>query len=237
MKRKFLIFVFCLGACVANAQTKWEYPKRPSPEEMRFTTYDEQVKKSQPPKELLNSWDTETLFKYCVNYPFNGVTLLFNNFNDGFKRAYEQATVWHEFIRRKDAIKVFVQHFETHSYKRLIEIRDDEIRRKELFNLYFLEKLVSETDFTLYLDTSERRKLVNTILQSHQSKKDYPNELFGFPYNSSLSALLKILESDQEISPDDDVSLVKFREKTGNESFVDDIMESAIISKAVNYIK
>ncbi len=242
MKSKILVIVFCWIVCVVNAQTAtektavWEYPVRLGTDEWRITSYAEKVEKSQPPKELLNSWDTETLFKYCVDYPFNHVTFMFNNPKDGFKRVYEQSTVWQEFIKRKDALNVFAQYFEARPLKRLFEISNTKVRTDELLTLFVLEKVVSETDFAVHLDSSGKRKLADIILHTHQGKKDYPNELFGFPYNSSLSALLKILECDQVTSSNDEISLIKFREKTGNESFIDERMETAIITRISNYI-
>ena len=190
--------MFFLVACVVNAQPKekWDYPVKPGSEEWRYMPYAEKVEKSQPPKELLNSWDTETLFKYCVDYPLNKVTLMFNYPNAGFRCVYEQSTVWQEFIRRKDALEVYSNYFEIRPYKRLLIINDVEIRNNDLFTLFFLEKLVSETDFANYLDSSRKRKLADIILQSHQSKKEYPDEFYGFAYNSSLANLPSNLASE-----------------------------------------
>ena len=230
------IVTLAFGSGVVNAQVTWDYPVKPGSEEWRLMPYAEKVEKSQPPKELLNSWDTETLFKYCVDYPLNKVIGMYNNPNEGFKRVYEQSTVWQEFIQRKNALNVFAQYFEMRPFKQLFEIKDDKNLGNELVSLYFLEKLVSETDFSLHLDSSDRRKLANIIYQTHQSKREYPDRIFGFPYNSSLVALVKILESDQVISSNDEISLANFRGKTGNESFVDETMESSIVSKAINYI-
>lgn len=240
MKKIFFLTTMFFAFLICNAQiagnTKWDYPVKPGSEEWRMTSYDEKVEKSQPPKELLNSWDTETLFKYCLDYPFNKVTLLFNNPNDGFKRAYEQSSVWQEFIRRKDALDIFVKYFENRPFKQLFEMKNVENFNDELFSLFFLEKLVSETDFAVYLDSSGKRKLANTILQTHQSKKNYPDEFLGFSFNSSLSALLKILESDHVVSPNDEISLAKLREMTENEFFIDYNMDSIIVNKASIYI-
>ena len=230
-----MIFAFLICDAQINNNAKWDYPVKPGSDEWRMTSYDEKIKKSQPPVELLKSWDTETLFGYCIDYPFNKVTLLFNNPNDGFKRAYEQSSVWQEFIRRKDALEVFAKYFEAHPNKRLFTMDNIEIRNNDLFTLFFLEKLVSETDFTNYLDSSLKRKLADIILETHQSKKDYPDEFYGFSYNSSLSALLKILENDNAFSGER-ISLADFREKTGDESYIDEIMDSTIVDKTINYL-
>jgi len=58
----------------------------------------------------------------------------------------------------------------------------------------------------------------------------------GFSYNSSLCALIKILESDKKLSAVDDISTSKFREKTGNERFIDESMETVIIKKVRDYL-
>ena len=224
-----LLMFIPLSAIGQEKKLVWDYPVKPGSEEWRMTSYAEKVEKSQPPKELLDSWDTETLFQHCINYPFNGVVFMFNNPNDGFKRVYEQSTVWKEFIQRKDAVKIIVQYIKDRPYKQLFE---KENVGRELFTLFFLEKVVSETDFTVYLDSSGKRRLANTILQSHQSKRDFPNEFFGFPYHSSLAALVKVLESDQEVFSDDEVSLTELRKN----SFFDSEKESIIISKTINYI-
>jgi hypothetical protein len=96
----------------------------------------------------MNKWNTETLFQYCIDYPFNKVTLLFNNPNDGFKRVYEQSSVWQEFIQRKDAISVFTKYIELRPYKKLFEMNNIEERNNELFILFLLDKIVSETNLT-----------------------------------------------------------------------------------------
>jgi hypothetical protein len=44
------------------------------------------------------------------------------------------------------------------------------------------------------------------------------------------------MESDKMIFSNDEISLEKFREKTGYEYFTDEGMDTAIINKTVNYI-
>jgi hypothetical protein len=213
---------------VADRKVMWDYPVKPESKEWRETSYIEKIKKSQPPKELLKNWTSEVLFQYCINYPFNKVILLFNNPNDGFKRVYEQSSVWQEFIQRKDAIDVLTKYLESRPYKRLFTINNIESRNNELFIVFFLDKIVSETDFAANLDVRNRKKLTNIILQNHQSKKNYPEEFTGFHYNSSLSAMLKV--------SGDEKSLTGLREKTDNEFFIDENEEASIIKKVINFI-
>jgi hypothetical protein len=230
MKRYILVCIIFISfaAMAQEKKVTWDYPVKPGTEEWRETSYSEKIKRSQPEKELLKSWTAEILFQYCINYPFNKVTLLFNNPNDGFKRVYEQSVVWQEFIQRKDAIDVLAKYLESRPYKRLFEINDVEERNNELFTVFFLDKVVSETNFVSSLDIQNRKKLTNIILQNHQSKKNYPEEFTGFHYNSSLSAMLKVM--------DDKNSLTDFRKKTDNEYFVDENTDAAIITKAINFI-
>lgn len=214
----------------------WDYPIKPGSEEWRTTSYAEKIEQSQPPKELMEAWDTEVLFKYCIEYPFNKVILMFSNPNDGFKRVYEQSIVWQEFVDREDALNILAGYVKDRSYVRLFNMTNISNRNEELFVLFFLEKMISETNFVVRLGTSEKKKLASVILDSYQGKKNYPEEFTGFHNNSSLSALLKIVESDQTVSEKDGVSLKKFREKTNNEYFTDDDMDDAIEKKAINYI-
>jgi len=237
---KYLIFIFMVllsfSAIGQEKKAVWDYPVKPGSEEWKMTSYAEKVEKSQPPKELLSSWDTETLFKYCLDYPFNKVTLLFNNPNDGFKRAFEQSSVWQEFIQRKDAFDIYSKYIESLPYKLLFEMQNIEIRNNKLFTLFFLEKIVSETDFVANVDSENKRKLANIILQNHLNKKNYPEEFIGFGYNSSLSAIVKILESENVITANDKISLINLRKKTDNEYFVDNEIDTAIIAKALNFV-
>ncbi|MDR1200130.1 MAG: hypothetical protein LBL58_00685 [Tannerellaceae bacterium] len=242
MKHKFFLFaVLSLLACVLNAQTAinkkviWDYPVKPGSDEWRETSYNEKIQRSQPSKDIMNSWNTETLFQYCIDYPFNKAILLFNNPNEGFKNVYEQSSVWKEFIQREDAISVFMKHIELRPYEKLFKTNKIEERNNELFILFFLDKIVSETNFAANLDLLNRKKLAKIILQNHQNKEIYPEEFTGFHYNSSLSAILKILATDG-ISSEDEISQTNFRNKTNDEYFVDEAMDSLIIKETINYI-
>jgi len=77
-------------------------------------------------------------------------------------------------------------------------------------------------------DKLNKKKLASIIMQNHHSKKDYPEEFTGFHYNSSLIAILKIWESE---TTHDQISVQNFRQKTKNERFIDESIDSEIIRK------
>jgi len=126
MRILFIIYLILTSFAIQaqDGVLSWDYPVKPGSEEWRMTSYAEKVEKSQPSKRILNSWNTELLFQYCIDYPFNKVIGMFNNPNDGFTRVFEQSTVWKEFILRKDALNIFVKYFETRPITQLIEIKD-----------------------------------------------------------------------------------------------------------------
>ena len=228
-----MLCAFLLCNAQISDNVKWDYPIKPGMEGWKERPYHENVEKSQPPKELMNSWNTETLFAYCLDYPFNLVTWMFDNPYVGFKFVYDQATVWQEFIRRKDAPDVLTHYFDNLSFERLFEIKEDHFVGHEKLMLYFLEKLISETDFTANLDSSSKRKLVNAVLKTHQNKKKYPDQFLAYSYNTSLYALAKILESDPS---NDAISLAKLRETTGYGRSNDENMDATITASVLNYL-
>jgi hypothetical protein len=234
----FICTVFIsLTAIAQEKKVTWDYPVRPSSEEWKTTSYMEKIERSQPPEDLLRGWDTETLFQYCLAYPFNKVVLMYNNPNDGFKRVYEQSLVWQEFVGRKDALSIFGKYYRSISYKQLFAVGYDETNRNDaLFSLFFLDKLVSETTFSERLDVEQKKELIDIVLFIHLDKKNY-TEFTGFHYNASLSAISRVLDSDKTLSSNERISLTTLRERTDNEYFVDDSIDVKIVIKAKNYLK
>jgi hypothetical protein len=230
VKTIFIMLIICPFFLFGQ---KWDYPIKPGTEEWKKMDYKEKVKLSQPKQEMLEKIPIHQLMSYCLDYPFNKDILLFNNPNEGFKIVFESSTVWQEFIKRKGAGKVFVDFYQKHMLGDLFKISDINTRNHELFNQYFLEKLASETSFVTQLNTSEKESLMLAILDRYETKKNYPDEYLGFAYNSSLSVMLKILESEKIRIE----SLSNFKEVTHGERFVNSDLENNIVKSAREYLK
>jgi len=211
----------------------WDYPIKPGTVEWKKMNYKKKVKLSQPNPNLIKSLSTIELMSYCLDYPFNKDILLFNNPNDGFRVVFESSTVWQEFIKREDAKKVFVYFYKKHSLDDLFKTNNINMRNHELFNQYFLEKIASETSFITQLNASDKKNLMSVLLDKHKAKKKYPNEYYGFAYNSSLSVIIKILKSENIESK----SISNFKITTHNERHVNTELDEKIVNSAQEFLK
>lgn len=232
---KNVIFIcFISISCITIAQEKktWKYPISIGSKEWKDMSYSDKIQKSQPPSNFLTQVSTKELFSYCINYPFNRDLLLFNNPDDGFKRVFECSTVWQEFVKRKDACIVFVEYYTSFTCDQINNLSGEE-KTDRLFNLFFLEKIIGGTAFLDNLKTEEKKHLASVINSKIKEKKQYPESFLGFTYNSSLSALVKIMETDNQKS----MSLQKFKEATTEECYIVNDIEESIITKVNEYIQ
>lgn len=233
---KNLIFIWLVlipYLITAQEKVSWKYPISLGSKEWKETSYLDKIRKSQPPAELMVRMSTAELFDYCIDYPFNKDVLLFNNPDAGFKRVIEYSTVWQEFIKRTDASIVFMKYYSAFTCTVINNLSDRSEKTSIFFNLFFLEKIVSETSFLDNLNSIEKKKLASVLYSKFKEKKQYPELFLGYNYNSSLSALVKILETDNQKG----MSLEKFKETTTGEYFVVDEAEKNITAKVNEYIQ
>lgn len=217
-----LVLVVC--PIILSGQT-WDYPVKPGTEEWKNMDYIDKLRKSQPLKEIIDDMTTNVLFENCLKYPFNKEILLFNNPNDRFRILFDNSIVWTEFIKRKDAFIVLRKYYTQNSLDDIAKIKDENTRNNERFNLYFLEKVISETSFVDNLSASEKKDMMKNLLDIHISKKNYPHEYLGFSYNSTLSAIRKIIIAEKLGTK----NIESMKEITENERFVNDDLDKEII--------
>jgi len=70
--RKYLLVMFCVVACVVNAQTtvSWDYPIKPGTEAWdQCRSAAEIHEKLNIPDPILKALDTESLVQICLDYP------------------------------------------------------------------------------------------------------------------------------------------------------------------------
>jgi hypothetical protein len=238
MKTKFifpllLIFVYSYSQ---DKSTEWKYPIEVGSTEWRETSYKYKIDKSQPPKAIISEWNTRKLFLYCLDYPFNKVMLMFNNPDKGFKKVFEESLVWQSFIKRADAVDVFVDYYANDSYTDLFSMADNKNGMDKYLNMFFLEKIVSETDFAENMKTIDRKKITKAIFSNHIDKINYPDYFLGYTYNSSLCALLKVLESDSFLKANQ-LNLSEFKKVTNQEYYVDTDIEKKILEVTIKYLE
>jgi len=181
---------------------KWDYPIKPGSEEWRMTSYAEKLALNQLPNDLTKSLSTSELLEYCLNYPFNKDILLFNNHNGGFAKVFSESLCWQEFLKRPDVLLIFIKSYEKYSSEDIENIKNIDERYNEMFNVFFLEKLVSETDLVSTSDPKMRKLLMTSLLSKQEGRKKYPTQYHGFLYWSALSAIMKILKYEDVISDD-----------------------------------
>jgi len=224
MKTKMILLVLVVCPIILFGQT-WDYPVKPEAEEWKNMDYIDKLRKSQPLKEIVDDMTTNVLFENCLKYPFNKEILLFNNPNDRFRILFDNSIVWTEFIKRKDAFIVLRKYYTQNSLDDIAKIKDENTRNNERFNLYFLEKVISETSFVDNLSASEKKDMMKNLLDMHISKKNYPHEYLGFSYNSTLSAIRKIIIAEKLGTK----NIESMKEITENERFVNDDLDKEII--------
>ncbi|MDO5666135.1 MAG: hypothetical protein Q4G63_12900 [Bacteroidia bacterium] len=223
MKVKMVLFMMICPILIFG-QT-WDYPIKLGTEEWLKMDYQEKLKKSQPSMDVIKSMTTNDIFDNCLKYPFNKEIFLFDNPNERFKILFDNSVLWKEFIKRKDAFTVFKEYYTRNSLDNIAKIADEQVRNNERFNLFFLEKIISETSFVDNLSVAERKDMMRIILEKHISKKNYPEEYLGFSYNSTLSAMRKIIIVEKLETK----NIEGLKTITEDERFVNDNLDKEII--------
>lgn len=183
-------------------QPKWDYPVKPGSEEWRLTSYAEKLALNQLPNDLIKSITTGELLDYCMKYPFNKVILLFNNPNAGFEKVFSESLCWQEFLNRPDAIETFLKLYDKKSTENIENIAIKDEKRNEMFNEFFLEKFVSETELANKADLKMQKLLLKSLIDKHNEKKERITQYRGFSYWSVVSAILTILKYEDVITAD-----------------------------------
>ncbi|WP_319482321.1 hypothetical protein [uncultured Draconibacterium sp.] len=200
--RKIILSLLIVIPIISFAQEKviWDYPVKPGSEEWRYSTYVEKVKKNQPPFWLMNELKTPELYGLCIGYPFNMDLFLFNNPNIGIRKILSESSCWQEFINRKDALKVLSSKYNEALINEIMNINDKNERTQKIINIYIIEKIISESDIIKKSDLKDQKLLIKYLINKHDEKKKFPDEYFGYTYSSTLSAMLKVLESQNKIN-------------------------------------
>ena len=120
MKKK-LVLLFCLVACVINAQMAtekklpWDYPvKMESPEweKLQFGEPGELLAALQIPEDVLSSLSTEDLTAICLKYPFIRFITYGAAYDERLDLLFEEFNGIRELFKRNDASKELLKQHE-----------------------------------------------------------------------------------------------------------------------------
>ncbi len=200
--KKIIILLLIVFPILSFAQEKvtWDYPVKPGSEEWRFTSYAEKLQKNQPPLSLMDKLTTPQLFDLCINYPFNMDIFLFNNPNNGIRKVLNESSCWQEFIKRKDGVKTLIKIYDQTPISKIVSINDKHDRSRLIIDTYIIEKIISESTLIKNSDLKNQKVLLKSLMKKHDEKKEFPKKYYGYTYYSTISAILKILENQNEIS-------------------------------------
>lgn len=231
----YLLIVIPTIAIAQNDKATWDYPVKPGSEEWKYSPYVEKLQKNQPPASEINQLTTNDLLNLCLKYPFNKDILLFNNPNNAMRKVLKESFGWQEFIKRKDAVEIFIGYYNKLPTAKIEAIPDEKERNNERFNFYFFEKLIAESDFAINANLNLKKLLLQTLLKKHNEKKIYPIQYHGYVYYSTISAMLKIME-EQDFINDKIYNNTDFQLLIEKGICNDQELEIEIINKAKDFL-
>jgi len=122
-----VLLIGSLSSSVAAQESRltWDFPVRPGTEEWKkLRNFEERVRVSQIPEEILHSLSTEELLELCLRYPFLINIFAFNNLNHGLDRLFIEFNGIRELFRRDDVATHLIQRY-TQRIQSLSSLNDE----------------------------------------------------------------------------------------------------------------
>ena len=183
----FLTTIFCLLACVVNAQDKatWDYPVKPGTEEWnRIQTEPERITVVQIPEEILEKLSSDELVRLCITFPLFSDFTYFNTPQEGFDVMVARFNLFAHLLTRKDAGKGLLDAYKDAGMRGFKTLPySGEIW---LFKLNYLELLLTQRNILQSLTSDEKLELLKESRKKFSEKMD--SELFS-SFNGILSTV------------------------------------------------
>ena len=193
MKKIFVLLLFCLVACIVNAQLPWElpvkpgtwdYPVKPGMEEWKqFLTNDEKVIACQIPEEILSSISTEDLTDLCLRYPPLWNIYAFQNTNSGLDKLFSDFNGIRELYKRKDVSISLTKRY-MDKIQSLSFLNDTSITAAKGFfviTLSVLEGLLSRIE-----EKETSKEVLQALVAGYEGKLDYVDHFQGFGFQTNF---------------------------------------------------
>ena len=210
MKSRILIIIFCLFACVLNAQTTdekrttWDYPVKPGTEEWKkLKSYEEQLSAYNIPNEIIKIISTAELVKICLAYPEWGVIDAFNNRRIGLNNMMSQFNGFQELFSRNDAAKELIKVYS--SVDPLAIGKDWTLLQKGnySFQINCIELLLSHGMIIEKLDVQDTQTLLNEVVGKYNQKKQLPDVYSLWSLSPTAGLCLCVVDKDGYFSKND----------------------------------
>lgn len=229
--------MFCLVACVANAQTAtkliWDFPVRPGTEEWKnLKTEKERIDAVQVPEAVLEKATAEELVLLTVSFPLFGYYSAFNTPQDGFNIMFSRFNVIRAICSKRENVG---KHLIS-TYK---DAGMDGFEKTPVSNefwtlrLYYVELLLSQEAIISTMTPADKCELLMETKKKLAQKSN--SEAFNsYPGMSSTAfIMLRVLYSEKML----DLEKTGKKEllKTGSSGSFE-LMEE-ISSAADNFIK
>lgn len=151
-----------------NQSTLFKYPITPNTSEWReYKTTADRLKALQIPEGLLSLISTEELIDVCLDFPYIGEFLCFNDYQYGFEKVTNKFNGYKELMNRKDLVKVLPS--KASEIHKLIDTSSD---RKSTINsqikLIAFDFLIIQEDILNQFDKNTRNQLQDEIRKTAQ---------------------------------------------------------------------
>ena len=245
MKRKILLILFCLIACVVNAQTAaekklpWDYPVKPNMKKWeQLQTVKERIDICQIQENLLSSLSTDDLTDVCMQYPLLGVVLAWSPHDRGLDSLFREFNGVRELYKRKDAYKHLLNWYDSTMQNLPFLNKDVPLVEKGSFcsKISIAELLLSRCQLPDDANKDNNyREIIRHLVSGYEKTFAYPEYFTAYSFSISCFARAKI------INKIDEQYIVKMPVDDKNTLFtrrhLDDLTRSAIDELSYQFIQ
>jgi len=202
MEYRFLVLIFSLVTCVANAQFPWDnpikkgiwdYPVKPGTEEWKqLRSHDEMLRACQIPEDLLSILSTEDLTDLCLRYPALWFINVFNNTNTGLDNLFDTFNGIRELYKRKEVstclTRRYVEKIQSFPFLDTTKNRIGAF----VISVSVLEGLLSRIERQDHLEDN-LKEVLQALVVGYDIKVKYPDNFKGIGFQSNFYARSHVL--------------------------------------------
>lgn len=181
-----------------------------NPDEWKaLETYDEMVKVTQIPDDILEKISTKGLIETCFNYPLFGDIFAYNSYNQGLDTLNEQFNGFRELYSRKDLAKEIILFYQNIDYKSVVNSTDTYFTLR----LRFIDYYVAQDEVLFVFNEEERNELLDATVKALESKSQSFSDTLSIDSTLYLVAgIMKIDDKELEVTIYDDENSLFFEQ-------------------------